>query len=316
MPINATIYYYKAEEEYHEAQTKEQKLKALKKMLATAPKHKGAEKLLKQIKTKISKLKYTVEKEAKQKSGGHSLSIKKEGAAQIVFVGLPNSGKSYVLEKLSGALVTQKDYPFSTKEPEIRMIDVGGAKLQGVEVPALYPGFYESDHGPELFSIIRNSDFVVLVIDGGENINNQTASLHGEFKKAEIELVREPRERSDFLEYKSGIVFINKAPYFGGRLLNLDVVNFKDSRVEDLRQALWAHLPLIRVHTRSGGEVASKPVVMKKGSTVKDLAEKVHKDFVKNFKYAKIWGSGSFPGQQVGLDYMLKDKDVVEVYTN
>jgi len=315
MPINATIHYYNAEQEYHEAQTKEQKLRALKKMLATAPKHKGAEKLLKQIKTKIAKLKYA-KAPVIAKGGGKSLSVKKEGAAQIAFVGGPNSGKSYVLEKLSGAGVEQKNYPFSTKVPEIRMIDIDGAKLQGVEVPAIYPGFYEKDNGPETFSIIRNSDFVVLVIDGRRDVRAEVASTHSEFEKADIELTRERSGYKDMTIYIPALILVNYQPDFSGKLNRLDVINYKDSQVQQIIQTIWEHIPKIRVYTKTGGVVASKPVVMRKDSTIRELAQHVHKDFVKNFKYAKIWGSGSFLGQQVGTDYVLKDKDVVELYTN
>ena len=49
-------------------------------------------------------------------------------------------------------------------------------------------------------------------------------------------------------------------------------------------------------------------------STVEDVARKLHRDFVKNFKYAKVWGdSVKFPGQKVGLDHELMDHDIVRI---
>jgi ribosome-interacting GTPase 1 len=284
-------------------------------MLATAPKHKGAEKLLKQIKQRIAKLKYA-KAPTIAKGGGSSLSVKKEEAAQIVFVGFPNAGKSYILEKLSSAKVDQKEYPFSTKTPEIKMIDIEGAKLQGVEVPAIYEGFYEKDNGPEIFSIIRNADFVVLVIDGKGDVRKQVASLLSEFSSADIELTKERAGKKDFITFIPSLILVNYTPDFSGKLNNLDVINYKDSKVKDLIQTIWRHIPKVRVYTKTGGVVAKKPVVIKKDSTIRSIAEKVHKDFLANFKFAKIWGSGSFPGQQVGLDYVLKDKDVVELFAS
>ena len=317
MPINASIFYVKAEQEYQDAETTQQKLKGLKKMLATAPNHKGAEKLRKEIKTRIAKLKYKCEKEAQQsKAGGHSISIKKEGAAQIAFVSLPNAGKSYILEKLSGAPVEQENYPFTTKVPAVRMIDIEGAKLQGIEVPAIYRDFYDKDNGPEIFSIIRNADFIVLIIDGRKPVDAQIEELAKEFEKADITLTRDRHAQRDFMMFIPAVVLVNRNPYYVTRLLNLDVLNFKELKPVKLVEALWKHLRLIRVYTKADGKVAKKPVVMKQKSTVGELAKKVHKDFVKNFKYAKIWGSGVFPGQQVGMEYVLKDKDVVELYTN
>jgi hypothetical protein len=56
-------------------------------------------------------------------------------------------------------------------------------------------------------------------------------------------------------------------------------------------------------------------VAFKKDSTVGDVTRKVHKDFVKNFKYAKIFGkSAKFKWQTVGKSHTLKDDDVVELH--
>ncbi|MEE3418834.1 MAG: TGS domain-containing protein, partial [Methanosphaera sp.] len=52
----------------------------------------------------------------------------------------------------------------------------------------------------------------------------------------------------------------------------------------------------------------------RKGSTIEDVAHKLHRDFVKNFKYAKVWGkSVKFPGQKVGLEHVLEDHDIVRI---
>lgn len=44
-------------------------------------------------------------------------------------------------------------------------------------------------------------------------------------------------------------------------------------------------------------------------------AERIHKDFMKNFKFARIFDSTRYSGKIVGLDYELKDRDVVEIHT-
>jgi hypothetical protein len=54
--------------------------------------------------------------------------------------------------------------------------------------------------------------------------------------------------------------------------------------------------------------------VLKEGATVKTAARVLHQDFVKFFRYARVWGSARFPGEKVGLDYKLKDKDVLEIH--
>ncbi len=56
-----------------------------------------------------------------------------------------------------------------------------------------------------------------------------------------------------------------------------------------------------------------EPFVFKKGSTVADMAAKVHKDFYENLKSARVWGSSAFDGQMVQKDYVLQEGDVVEL---
>ncbi|MDW8045172.1 MAG: TGS domain-containing protein [Nitrososphaerota archaeon] len=73
----------------------------------------------------------------------------------------------------------------------------------------------------------------------------------------------------------------------------------------------------IRVYTKSLGDaVAEKPLLMKKGARVIDVAEKVHKDLVKFFKYAKVWRGGSLQGVRVGENFLLEDKDIVEIHSS
>jgi ribosome-interacting GTPase 1 len=88
VPTNVTAEYLAAEEEYHRAKTIPEKIRALEKMYATVPKHKGTEKLRLQIKRKLSELRKELEKQRQMKKGGGgpSIAVKKEGAAQIVLV--------------------------------------------------------------------------------------------------------------------------------------------------------------------------------------------------------------------------------------
>ncbi|MEM3526556.1 MAG: TGS domain-containing protein, partial [Candidatus Jordarchaeaceae archaeon] len=75
-------------------------------------------------------------------------------------------------------------------------------------------------------------------------------------------------------------------------------------------------LNVIRIYTREpGSTVSEKPLVIKKGATVKDVAKKLHSRFIKNFKYARIYGkSVKFDGERVGLDHVVEDNDIVQFY--
>ncbi|MBW2996358.1 TGS domain-containing protein [Candidatus Woesearchaeota archaeon] len=275
MPTNVTAEYAAAEMEYTKASTTEEKLKALQKMLSTAPTHKGAEKLRQEIKTKISRLKDRQKKEAQQKKGAAGISVPKEGASQIVLVGMTNSGKSTLLKELTGANVEIADYPYTTVKPEIGMMDYKGVKLQIVEIPAVVEDFDETENGRAYLGIINQTDLVVLLF------RNQD-----EYKILQKEL-------SEITAKK--IIYNEK---------------------NDVKEDIWRNLDIIKVYTKEPGKKPSfPPFAVKKGSKIEDMAKHVHKDFVKKFRFARVWGkSAKHDGQRVGIDHRLKDDDIVELH--
>ena len=86
--------------------------------------------------------------------------------------------------------------------------------------------------------------------------------------------------------------------------------------LEELKEKIWNNLDLIRVYTKSPGKPkVIPPITLPRGSTIRDVAENVHKDFINNFKFARIFNNTRFSGSSVGLDYKLNDLDVVEIHT-
>ncbi len=86
--------------------------------------------------------------------------------------------------------------------------------------------------------------------------------------------------------------------------------------VDALKEALYQRLDFIRIYMRpKGGETDYKePMIMKRGSTVQDVCNKIHRNMVKNFRYGLVWGkSAKFAGQKVGLDHRLEDEDVLTI---
>jgi len=115
MPINAGPEYFKAEERYLSAKTREEKIAALEEMIRKLPKHKGTQTLLGQLKKRLAKLKKESSVRAKAKP---KFIIRKEGSAQVCIVGLTNSGKSSLINALTNAKANVGDYPYTTKEIE------------------------------------------------------------------------------------------------------------------------------------------------------------------------------------------------------
>jgi small GTP-binding protein len=186
MPANVSFEFEIAKKKYDKARTPLEKLVALQEMQKTAPSHKGGENLRSDISRKIAQLKRDMEKQkeqAKKTGKGASLSVRKEGAGQIVLVGAANSGKSTLLKALTGAEVKVASYPFTTKKPEVGGLKFKGATIQMVEIPAIVEGSSEGKfQGMQLLSIVRNADAIVLVLTSLEEFE----LLKKELKQANI----------------------------------------------------------------------------------------------------------------------------------
>lgn len=169
MPSNVTPEYLKAEDAYKSAKSPKDKLVALELMLSTIPKHKGTEKMQLQIKRNLSKLKKEVEKEKELKkggTGGASFFVRKEGAAQVALAGLPNSGKSTILNKLTGKDVGIGHYAFTTVKPTPAMLQYKGIQIQLVDMPGLIEGVsLGKGMGGPLISAIRAVDAIAILVD-------------------------------------------------------------------------------------------------------------------------------------------------------
>jgi len=84
--------------------------------------------------------------------------------------------------------------------------------------------------------------------------------------------------------------------------------------MEELKQGLYDTIDMIRIYLKPQGQEADMdiPLIVKRGNTVGDVCELIHRDFKNNFRYAMIWGkSAKFPGQTVGLDHKVEDQDVL-----
>ena len=88
--------------------------------------------------------------------------------------------------------------------------------------------------------------------------------------------------------------------------------------LEKLGTEIFGALEIIRVYTKEpkDKEPSSNPFILKRGSTVADLAKQIHSDFIERFAYARVWAKRlAFSPQKVGPSFILADKDVVELRT-
>lgn len=292
MPINAGPEYFVAEKKYLEAKTREEKIAALEEMIRTIPKHKGTEKQLALLRKRLANLR-------RQKSGRATsrpkFIIRKTGSAQVCILGMTKSGKSSLLNVLTGVNVEVGDYPYTTKEPNVAMMNFGDVQIQLVEIPSTFD--------PESMSIIYTCDEVLILLDGSEDVDRQ---------EKEIKKMLSGKNLSD----KKMLFVVNKSDLKHFKSKYLQISAEEKTGLEELKERIWAGLDLIRVYTKPPGKPKIiPPITLPTGSTVRDVAENVHKDFLNNFKFARVFNKSKFSGSPVGLDYKLKDLDVVEIHT-
>jgi ribosome-interacting GTPase 1 len=87
--------------------------------------------------------------------------------------------------------------------------------------------------------------------------------------------------------------------------------------IEELGAEIFGMLDIIRVYTKEPNkkDASKRPFTIRKGSTVFDLAKRIHTDFYDQFSYAKVWGKRlRFSPQKVGGTFALEDGDIVELH--
>lgn len=86
---------------------------------------------------------------------------------------------------------------------------------------------------------------------------------------------------------------------------------------EGFLKKAWEYLDLIRVYAKPKGQGIDydEPVVLRCARrSVEDFCNAIHREIIKKFKYAIVWGSSvKHEKQKVGKDHLLNDSDVVQI---
>jgi hypothetical protein len=325
MPANLSPEYLEAERKFRAAKTTEDKIAALEEMQATIPRHKGTEKMQADLKRRLSKLR-TEQARRPASRAGILHRVEKEGAGQVALAGPPNSGKSLLVRCLTHATPEVAEYPFTTRIPLPGMMMFEDVQIQLVDLPPIHPEFGES----WIYQIIRNADAALLVVDLSDpDLLEDLETTLAQLANAKVQLGQgEPANVPGWLSKRTLLVG-NKLDasgardnleilkeLYGARFRTLPVSAETGEGIEALRRSAFELLEIIRIYTKAPGKKLERtaPYVLKRGSRLRDLAAHVHHDFLTQLKYARVWGHGKFEGQMVNRDYLLEDKDVVELH--
>ena len=139
-------------------------------------------------------------------------------------------------------------------------------------------------------------------------------------------LIREDINLEQFIDFLAGnrtylpaLFVVNKSDLAAKQPAHRDTVYvsaLSGEGLAKLRTQIFRKLGLIRIYMKKQGKKPDydEPLIVKKGSTIGDVCNGLHKNFYKDFRFAHIWGpSARFGGQQVGLNHALKDEDVLTI---
>ncbi len=317
MPANLTPQYHEAEKRFKQAADNEEKIEALEEMMATIPRHKGTEKLQADLKKKMSVLRKDADQQKKSAPRREVFVVEREGARQLALLGAPNAGKSQLLRALTNATPEVADYPYTTRTPIPGMMIFDNVRLQLIDLPAISPEYMES-WVPQL---VRNADAVLWIVDlSDDDVLERLDETRNLITEAKVDLARKrvlivgnksdapgARERAEIVREVQG----NQWP-----MAPMSAVTQDPSEVDRFKRVVYDFLDVVRVYTKAPGKKPdfSDPYVMARGSTVLDVAEKVHRAFLENLKYARIWGEGKPDGIMVPRDFVITEGDILELH--
>src|SRR5262252_3139633 len=351
MPANLSPEYKRAEQAFRMAREPRERLDCLKEMLRTIPRHKGTEHLQADIKSRIRELTEEIGGAHAGPAHRHSAhAVRAEGAAQICLVGPPNSGKSTLHAVLTGSKAAVGAFPGTTRDPLPGMLQFEDVAFQIVDLPPISRGRMES----WMAGLLQTADAVWLVVDLADpecaehvlaicaeltqrqiTLRDRWPGLSGEHEAvaspgSQAHSGRRAEISSDALTAELPTLLVaNKSDLDPGAdevsvLEELAGVRFpavalsakSGEGLERLAPFVFDALGIVRVYTKPPGHPAdrARPFIVRRGHTVCDVARLVHQDVARSLKFARLWGSGAFDGQQVGPDHAVADGDVVELH--
>lgn len=155
------------------------------------------------------------------------------------------------------------------------------------------PDEVEGDKQIEDYSISQIDDFSYM----GE--------IEGVLSEADkkIDMINEEDYLPLFKIFPCAITYTDE-----GKEIKKGLQNFPEHILKDLE--------LIRIFTKSKSGVDDRPMIVKKGASVEDIAVKIHKSLIETFRFAFIYREGdTHKKKRVGLNYPLEDLDILEIFS-
>jgi ribosome-interacting GTPase 1 len=360
-----------------------EKIKKIEEEISRTQINKATERHLGVLKARLARLRDEQEERAAKKSGGgDGYTVRKDGDATVVLLGLPSVGKSTLLNHLTNSSSKVGAYDFTTLTVIPGMLSHNGARIQVLDIPGIIRGASRGRGlGKRILSTTRSADLLLVVLDvfnpyvretlldevraiglrpderlpeirierrgsGGISVTDMVGMTRME-PKGIMEILREyrihnarivVREDATYDQlidvimsnrvYVPTLTVLNKIDMVdGGRISEIrDSCGFdllpisadSDVNLDMLRDRVFEALDLIKLYMKPRGEGPDfdEPLIVRNGSTVEDVSNKVHRGLKDELRYTRIWGrSVKYGGQKVGLAHRPMDEDIITFFT-
>lgn len=303
---NQNIAFRLRKQELDHVSTEQERIRILEELVILNPKDPRDLAFRTQFKKELALLK---KKKGGKKKGGTPFTNPYEVIKhnrQVVLVGETNSGKSTLLNVLTGAEAKVSETPFTTYRPESGIFVYRDVPFQIVEVPPIY--VEDNDKTKRMF--IRNADAICIAAKDEGELKSTISHLEDYLIIASKEFTN-PRTH----KYRSKGEIIEKPSFVAAwKVFKSDDYSVVDiDSLDQIGSEIYRLLNVMRVYCFKDGSIEGNPVVFPvgQGATVRDFAEKLG---FSRPKGARIFGSSNaYDGQSVSLDFKLDDGEKVNL---
>jgi len=326
------------------------RIKELEEELKNTKVNKRTEMAVGLLKAKIARLKKELEEKSSKSRKGDGFAVKKEGDRTIGLLGKPSVGKSTILTKLTNKASDNRGFGkkvlsvVRSCDVILLIVDITKAEeeLELLIRESYNSGIRYNKRKPNIKIIKTHYGGIKIISNMSEETlpNELVMNILRDNKLLNCEILINEKnlEVEDLIDaiysnlvYKKAAIILNKSDLLGCIEISKIINNIKkryknyevtaisaeqDPNLDILKEFIFKLSEFIFIYLKEPRREPdlSKPLVVKKGSTVKGVCLKIHKDFLKKFKYAKINGkSVKFDWQRVGLNHVVADDDIVEI---
>jgi hypothetical protein len=144
-----------------------EKIKQIEEEMRRTQINKATERHLGVLKARLARLKRMQGEQASKRTGtDDGYSVKKDGDATVVLLGLPSVGKSTLLNHLTGSNSKVGAYDFTTLTVIPGILNHKGARVQVLDIPGIIKGASEGKGlGKRVLSAARSADLLLVMLD-------------------------------------------------------------------------------------------------------------------------------------------------------